>query len=315
MNLFNQCDFLLNAEACVYYIFLIILFLIFFILVFFFVLIERKILGVCQSRLGPNKVSFIGVLQSLADFIKLGGKINLTFGSSSNFNYRGLFYMLGILYFLLGALIFINFFLNSLINGSMGGVFVCWLIVISSLSGYGFILCGWGSSSKYSLFGSMRSSFSGITFEGCLMCIVLTLGLLNSGYNFFYFNNNYDFFLIFSCFFIYILSIISFLCECNRSPFDFSESESDLVSGFNTDYYGLGFAILFACEYAIMVFFSWLLGFLFFSNIFNTLMMFFHSFLLIFVRACFPRFRYDYFVSFFWKNVFIIFFLFILGLI
>nr|YP_005351106.1 NADH dehydrogenase subunit 1 [Pseudochauhanea macrorchis]AEO93255.1 NADH dehydrogenase subunit 1 [Pseudochauhanea macrorchis] len=282
--------------------------LLFFLLVFFFVLIERKILGLCQSRLGPNKVSFIGILQSLADFIKLLGKLNFLWGLTKGLGYRGLFYWFGVFYFFLAAAGFICIFIKSLSNSSLWGSFLCWVIVLSSLSGYGFILCGWGSISKYSLLGAMRASFSGISFEGCLMCIVIGAGLLISSYCSYFFNNKSAFGII-SLLTLYILSVISVMCECNRSPFDFSESESDLVSGFNTDYYGASFAILFACEYAVMVFFSWFISFIFFNESVIFLTMFFHSFLLIFVRACFPRLRYDYFVSLFWKNLFVIYFL------
>nr|YP_004891186.1 NADH dehydrogenase subunit 1 [Polylabris halichoeres]AEB55013.1 NADH dehydrogenase subunit 1 [Polylabris halichoeres] len=301
---------LLGSIGCLIYI---LVGLLFFALVAFFVLIERKVLGVSQSRLGPQKVSLLGILQSFADFIKLISKVGLFWGSSTNVKYRELFYVLGIVYFLLSAILFIIYFINSLISHSLSNSLVCWLIVFSSLSGYGFIMCGWGSNSKYSLYGAVRASFSSISFEGLLMCMVIILGLIAGGYNSGFINNsnslNYVFF-----FSLYFCSFVSVMCECNRSPFDFSESESDLVSGFNTDYYGAGFALLFASEYCVMIFFSWFLSF-FFCGIFLFFMMFLNSFLLIFVRACFPRLRYDYFVSLVWKNLFIIFFLLIAYLI
>nr|UJH93387.1 NADH dehydrogenase subunit 1 [Neoheterobothrium hirame] len=303
-------DFLFNTISIVLYF---LVGLLFFLLVFFFVLVERKILGVCQSRLGPQKVSFLGLLQSLSDFIKLLGKIGSSFGTKGLTSYRGLFYWLGSFYFFLAAILFISFFIKSFVSTSFNSFSLCWIIVLSSISGYGFILCGWGSSSKYSLYGTMRAGFSGISFEGALMCIVIMLGLSLGGYSFSVCSNSWSI-LVLSVFSGYILSIISVMCECNRSPFDFSESESDLVSGFNTDYYGASFAVLFACEYAIMVFFSWLLGFFFFSSWLCVWVMFMHSFILIFVRACFPRIRYDYFVNFIWKSVYIIFFLILIPL-
>nr|ABF18669.1 NADH dehydrogenase subunit 1 [Microcotyle sebastis] len=298
LSLFNLFTFLVYVIVTV----------IFFVLVAFFVLLERKILGVCQARLGPQKVSFLGILQSFADFIKLLAKLGVSFGSYKGLKYRGLFYWLGVIYFLLGATTFISFFILGNVSSWVVSNYTCWLIVFSSLSGYGFIMCGWGSNSKYSLYGAIRASFSSISFEGVLMCIVLSVGLYYGCYSFSVINN-YEGSLSIGALTLYICSVIGVMSECNRSPFDFSESESDLVSGFNTDYYGASFAILFASEYSIMIFFSWFLGYFFMGSLLGLGFFFFHSFILIFVRACFPRFRYDYYVNFVWKNLFIVYFL------
>nr|YP_010155314.1 NADH dehydrogenase subunit 1 [Heterobothrium okamotoi]QQX28228.1 NADH dehydrogenase subunit 1 [Heterobothrium okamotoi] len=303
-NFSGVINYIIEIFSGVIFILVVIFF---FLFVFFFVLIERKLLGVCQSRLGPQKVSFLGLLQSLADFIKLLGKINSTFGAKGVTKYRYIFYWLGVLYFFLSAIFFLSLFIKSFMTTGLCSFGICWFIVFSSLSGYGFLLCGWGSTSKYSLYGTMRAGFSGISFEGVLMCVVLALGLIVGSYSFYSLNNGYSLSIL-GILVLYLLSIIGAMCECNRSPFDFSESESDLVSGFNTDYYGASFAILFACEYAIMVFFCWLLSYFFWGSGLNILVMFVHSFILIFVRACFPRIRYDYFVSLVWKGLYVLFF-------
>nr|YP_010954524.1 NADH dehydrogenase subunit 1 [Sphyranura euryceae]WMV02087.1 NADH dehydrogenase subunit 1 [Sphyranura euryceae] len=282
-------------------VFLFISIIFFFVLVFFFVLIERKILGLSQSRVGPNKVSLFGLMQSLADFLKLIGNVNLFNGYISFFNYRSFVYSLSLLLFFFTCFIFIFYFLNFnflLLDNNIG---LPWLIVFSSLGGYGVLLCGWGSQSKYSLYGGLRASFSSVTFEGALMCIILLFGISNQGYSIDLLHIG----LIWQGFFVYLFFFICLLCECQRSPFDFSESESDLVSGFNTDYYGISFALIFASEYAIMIFFGWFISVLFFGFWFNIFFMFFHIYLLIFCRACFPRIRYDYFVSIMWGVVII----------
>ncbi|VEL24850.1 unnamed protein product [Protopolystoma xenopodis] len=189
----------------------------------------------------------MGVLQRLADFLKLFGKIGVIKSYYIGLGYRGLVYNLSLF----------------------------------MLCGYGFLLCGWGSNTKYSLFGAIRAAFSRVTFEGVLMCLVMLVGLLIGKYGVCIFRLEFGFIILGGAL-AYPIVLISILCGCQRSPFDFSESESDLVSGFKTDYYGLSFAIIFACEYAIML---------------EMLFFFIHTFFLIFVRAVFPRIRYDYFVS------------------
>nr|AYE40105.1 NADH dehydrogenase subunit 1 [Paradiplozoon opsariichthydis] len=276
-----------------------------YLMVAFFVLLERKLLGVSQLRLGPNKVSVWGLFQSFADFIKLLAKHGLFGVGGFLVVYRGFFFMLGVLFFLVCSLVFCFLFLYSGL-GVGCGFFLCWLVVVSCLSGYGFILCGWGSDSKYALYGSLRSSFCSVSFEGILVCLMLIFGC-------FYYSYSSSFVLFvdwstsISFFGCYFVSLICFLFECNRSPFDYSESESDLVSGFNTDFFGISFAILFASEYCLVILFAWLLGFFFWSYL-GLWVFFFHTFIFIWVRACFPRLRYDYFVVFVWQHFFVYFF-------
>nr|YP_010536427.1 NADH dehydrogenase subunit 1 [Hexostoma thynni]UYC28905.1 NADH dehydrogenase subunit 1 [Hexostoma thynni] len=299
----------LAALGVVFYVLVVVLF---FLLVFFFVLVERKVLGVTQSRVGPQKVSFLGVLQSLADFLKLGGKGWVLHESVFWTSYRSILFWGGVAFFVIAAVsLSLIFVVSSTFYLDYNGIHICWVIVLSSISGYGFILSGLGSESKYSLYGAMRAAFVGVSFEGSLMCIVILVGLMYGGYNFHTVGAQLGSSLI-PLFPIYLLSLACFLCECNRSPFDYSESESDLVSGFNTDFFGIGFAFLFASEYLIMVFFIWLVSYLFFCSYFLYFAFFLHSYIFIYVRSCFPRSRYDLFVSFLWKSVFIFYFFYIL---
>nr|AYE40117.1 NADH dehydrogenase subunit 1 [Eudiplozoon sp. DZ-2018] len=284
-----------------------LVFLVFFSLVAFFVLVERKVLGLSQSRFGPQKVSLLGIFQSFADFIKLIGKTDFFYSLGSFLSYRGSFYYLGVFYFFCCSVCFIVFFMNSFLYINYFGYSLCWLVIFSSLSGYGFIMCGWGSLSKYSLFGGLRASFSSISFEGALICLVISIGCMFNGYSFacVWEGSLLSFITLFG---LYVVSLICFFSECNRSPFDYFESESDLVSGFNTEYFGLSFALLFAFEYSLMIFFCWLISFIFFP-FFVDFMMFVHSFIFIFVRACFPRMRYDFFTLFIWQHVYVFIFM------
>nr|UKO83491.1 NADH dehydrogenase subunit 1 [Paradiplozoon hemiculteri] len=276
--------------------------LLLYFMVAFFVLLERKLLGLSQLRLGPNKVSVLGLFQSFADFIKLVAKNNIFGVGNFIVIYRGFFFVLGVLAFLVCSLVFCFLFLYCS-SGVVSSFFFCWLVIVSCLSGYGFILCGWGSDSKYALYGSLRSSFCSVSFEGVLVCLMLIFGCFYYSYgsDFVIFGDSW-FSMSFLC--CYFVSFICFLFECNRSPFDYSESESDLVSGFNTDFFGISFAVLFASEYCLVILFAWLLGF-FFWDYLGLWAFFFHSFIFLWVRACFPRLRYDYFVIFVWQHFFV----------
>nr|UUV61567.1 NADH dehydrogenase subunit 1 [Moniezia sp. PK-2022] len=261
----------------------------------FFILGERKILGYSQYRKGPNKVGIMGLLQSFADLMKLIFK-----SKSYYFQSRSYFSLIGV--FLLIWLVIAYCLIYSSYYSIMDSNFsFLWVLVVSSLTSYSLLCVGWGGYSKYSLLGAVRSAFGSVSFEVCFMCIVIFCSLCYGSYCLggYYYEGILVLF-IFPV--MYILFLICVLCESNRTPFDYAESESELVSGFNTEYSGIFFMCLFACEYIIIFIFSWLgsvvmvggglLGFWFL--LFN--MLFF-----MWSRAVLPRVRYDYFVNFFWS--------------
>ncbi|YP_214938.1 NADH dehydrogenase subunit 1 (mitochondrion) [Homalodisca vitripennis] len=282
----------------------------------FFTLLERKVLSYMQIRKGPNKVGFMGLLQPFSDGIKLFLKEQVWPIDSNS-----LIYYLCPLFSLIQSLFIwclFPFYWNciSFVFGML--FFLC----CSSLSIYGLIICGWSSNSSYSMLGCIRSISQAISYEVSLSLIMLCFFLMINGYNFI----NFFVFQISSWFFF--CSVPMFLCwfscclaESNRTPFDFSEGESELVSGFNIEYGSGGFALLFISEYASIIFISSLTVIIFFGGDFYSFIFFyqvnFFCFLFIWVRCSFPRFRYDKLMYLAWKCYlpislsFIIFFVFI----
>nr|YP_010015781.1 NADH dehydrogenase subunit 1 [Thaparocleidus asoti]QOI72778.1 NADH dehydrogenase subunit 1 [Thaparocleidus asoti] len=273
---------------------LLLSFILIMVFVAFFILSERKILSYIQIRKGPNKVGFIGLLQSFADLIKLVVKIKV-----NNFQYWSFLALLGtyliVILSLFYCLLYYYYFNNT--NSMLS---LLWFLIITSLTGYSLLMIGWGSYNKYSLFGSIRSSFSSVTFEACLMCLILIYGLFFNSYCLDEGNSN-NISLFISLFTLYFLWLISILCETNRTPFDYAESESDLVSGFNVEFCNVYFTCVFACEYLIIFIISWFSSVIFFSGIFWWLSLLFHIFYFLWARATLPRVRYDFFVNFMWR--------------
>nr|YP_009829433.1 NADH dehydrogenase subunit 1 [Enterogyrus malmbergi]QJD07095.1 NADH dehydrogenase subunit 1 [Enterogyrus malmbergi] len=267
-------------------------FILIMVFVAFFILSERKVLSYIQIRKGPNKVGLAGLFQSFADLIKLIVKIKV-----NNFQYRSFLALIGtyliVLLSLFYCLIYFNYF-----NSGEDNLNLLWFLIITSLTGYSLLGVGWGSYNKYSLYGSLRSSFGSVTFEACLMCIIIIYGLVQGSYSL---TNSGGFSLGFLCPVIYFIWLISMLCETNRTPFDYAESESDLVSGFNTEYCNVYFTCLFACEYLIIYIMAWFSASVFFSGYLWWVILYFHIFYFLWTRATLPRVRYDYFVNFMWK--------------
>lgn len=179
---------------------------------------------------------------------------------------------------------------------------------------YGLVFSGWSSNSKYSLLGSLRGVAQTISYEIPLIFLVFSLIFLCFSFNFssfFWFDRLLIFLLSFHVFFICFLCCVA---ETNRAPFDLAEGESELVSGFNVEYGGLKFALIFMGEYATIIWFSFFLSFLFFSLFFNLFFLLaVRSFL--FFRSSFPRLRYDTLMYLMWKRflilVLIVFFIFV----
>lgn len=263
----------------------------------FFTLFERKVIGLFHNRLGPNKVSFIGLLQPLLDAFKLLSKQNLTPLRSNKFTYNAAPHIALILALFVWLTIPTLYNILS-INYSLI-IFFC----VSSIMVFSVLLAGWSSNSKYSLIGSLRSVAQSISYEAVFRTlIVLVIVLLLS----FSIRRSFT---ISSLIFIPLLPlwIICTLAETHRAPFDFSESESELVSGFNTEYSGAYFAFIFLSEYAVLLyscmlisilFFSWLIPFNIFSYVIITLLF---RFVFIWIRITFCRFRYDILIITSWK--------------
>lgn len=263
----------------------------------FFILGERKILGYCQFRKGPKKVGILGLLQRFSDLMKLVFKFKFY-----GFQRRSYVSLIGV-FLLVMLVVFYCVIYGSYYRFSYDEFSFLWFLVITSFTSYSLLCAGWGSYSKYSFLGSMRSAFRSVRFEACFMCVVIFCSLCCGGYCLgeYYYDSIITLF-IFPLF--YLLFLVCILCETNRTPFDYAESESELVSGFKTEYSGIYFTCLFACEYIIIFIFSWLGSILMVGGgLFGGLLLVFHLLFFMWARATLPRIRYDYFVNFFWVVV------------
>nr|AFU50264.1 NADH dehydrogenase subunit 1 [Stenurella nigra] len=266
----------------------------------FLTLLERKVLGYIQIRKGPNKLGFLGLVQPFSDAIKLFSK-EQTFPFMSNFN---LYYISPLMNLFLALFLWMCMpFLSINLNFNLTFLF---FLSVSSLSVYSVMLAGWSSNSNYSLLGSLRAVAQTISYEVSLSLILLSFLFLILGFNMIDLKKFQEF--IWFIFFTLPLSlmwIVSSLAETNRTPFDFAEGESELVSGFNVEYSSGGFAMIFLAEYASILFMSMLFVMLFLGGDLVLWMFFlkltFLSFFWIWVRGTLPRFRYDKLMYLAWK--------------
>ncbi len=251
----------------------------------FITLYERHLLGISQNRLGPTKVSFIGVVQAFIDGVKLLKKEQIVLVFSSFFLFLfvpGVSFILILMeWFVLPYFYFFLTFEFSLM------FFLC----LVGFSVYGTLISGVVRKSKYSIIGAIRARNQSVSFEIVfsiyLFCILNFINKLK-----------FDVFINISLIFLFIFFLLILLAELNRAPFDFAEGESELVRGFNVEYSSVAFVLLFLREYGCMIFFSCLFSCLFFD--FSLLFIFFIFSLLIFIRSSYPRYRYDFLISFFW---------------
>ena len=281
----------------IYYIYFWILRLICVIVrVVFITLWERKIMSYIGLRKGPKKVSFIGFLQPLSDSIKLIVK-ELGKPNVSKFFLFWFFPLLSC--FLLFSLWLFYYFNNRIIYFYLR---IIGIICCSSLKVYILIGGGWGRKSKFSFLGCLRGSAQRISYEVVLIFIFFFPCVFSFNYSLdkIFFKNNIFFFGFFIIFFFWLIICLS---ETKRSPFDFIEGESELVSGFKIEYGALQFVFLYLAEYGRIIFFSFISGKLFFknkkiffSNIFSLLIIFFF----IWIRSRVPRFRYDLLMELSW---------------
>nr|QHD47981.1 NADH dehydrogenase subunit 1 [Claassenia magna]WHU31449.1 NADH dehydrogenase subunit 1 [Claassenia magna] len=267
----------------------------------FLTLLERKVLGYIQIRKGPNKVGFMGIPQPFCDAIKLFSK-EQTYPSLSN--YLPYYYSPVVSLFLSLVIWMIMPYFTGLYMFNLGLLF---FLCCTSLGVYTVMIAGWASNSNYALLGGLRSVAQTISYEVSLALILLSVVFLIGGFSLLDLGNFQEYVWLLLMIFPLALSwFASCLAETNRTPFDFAEGESELVSGFNVEYSSGGFALIFLAEYASILFMGMLFSALFlgcdvFSWVFFIKLSLI-SFGFIWVRGTLPRFRYDKLMYLAWSS-------------
>ncbi len=275
---------------------------------------ERKVIGAMQLRKGPNLVGWFGLLQPMADGLKLFVK-ETVLPTGAN---RGVFVVAPILTFALSLVAWAVIPFNKgwvLADINVG---ILYLFAISSLGVYGIIMSGWASNSKYAFLGGLRSAAQMVSYEVSigfvLIAVLLSVGSLNLSK---VVEAQSHLWFIIPHFPIFVVFVISGLAETNRAPFDLPEAEAELVAGYNVEYSAMPFALFFLGEYANMILmsamtailflggwlpplhmapFTWVPGIVWFAVKIALIL-----FVFLWVRATFPRFRYDQLMRLGWK--------------
>lgn len=267
----------------------------------FLTLLERKILGYVQYRKGPNKVGFWGLFQPFRDAIKLFNKEIFLILKSNQYIY----YLCPLMRFVIMMIMWLIYPIFTNIYFINYSILI--MVLFMSIRGYRILLMGWVSNSSYSILGSLRSVAQCLSYEVSFIIIIIIFIILSERYSLLdfgkwqiYIRNVIFMFPIFLVFFIRVLA------ELNRTPMDFIEGESELVSGFNIEYFRGGFALIFIGEYGIIIFFRFIMRFIFFE-INSVLIIFFWVSLfvniVIFIRGLLPRIRYDELIYLCWKII------------
>nr|AKP94532.1 NADH dehydrogenase subunit 1 [Macracanthopsis nodipes] len=266
----------------------------------FTTLLERSVLSYIQLRKGPNKVGFMGLLQPFSDGLKLFFK-EQTFPLFSNFI---IYYISPIFLLSLSFSLWTLFpYLVNVYSFNFGALF---FLCCTGMGVYGVLLSGWSSNSNYALLGGLRSVAQTISYEVSMALMLVCMLIFIFGFNLmdFMVYQGYVWFIWFS-FPLFFCWISSCLAETNRSPFDFAEGESELVSGFNVEYSSGGFAFIFLAEYMNIIFMSLLSCIIFMGCDLYSIKFFIKWSLLIFlfiwVRGTLPRYRYDKLMYLTWK--------------
>jgi len=292
-----------------------------FLIVAYVTYSERKIIGFMQSRMGPMRVGPSGLLQPIADVLKLVSK-EIIIPTNAN---KGIFLTAPMLMLIPSLLVWSviplsEYFIISNINAGL-----LFILALTSLSVYGVILAGWASNSKYAFLGSMRSAAQIIAYEiamgFALVGVLMLSGSLNlqqiilaqSGTIF-----NWYWLPLFPLFIIYFIAGVA---ETNRAPFDVSEGESEIVAGFHVEYSGMAFAMFFLAEYMNLILISILCSIMFFGGwlspfegtfinpyisfipgfVWLSLKTLIFIFIFLWLRATLPRYRYDQIMRLGWK--------------
>nr|YP_009271745.1 NADH dehydrogenase subunit 1 [Osmoderma opicum]ANY28003.1 NADH dehydrogenase subunit 1 [Osmoderma caeleste] len=267
----------------------------------FLTLMERKVLGYIQIRKGPNKVGFMGIAQPFSDAIKLFSK-EQTYPLMSNFN---IYYMCPVFNLFLSLILWACMpFFGMLFSFNLG---MLYFLCCSSLSVYTIMIAGWSSNSNYALLGGIRAVAQTISYEVSLALILLSFLYLIVSLNLIDFMKyQAGGWFIFLCLPLTMMWFVSSLAETNRTPFDFAEGESELVSGFNVEYSSGGFALIFMAEYSSILFMSMMCSLIFLSGNYVVpsfyLKVVLFSFFWVWVRGTLPRFRYDKLMYLCWKS-------------
>jgi NADH-quinone oxidoreductase subunit H len=278
-------------------------------------LAERKVIGYMQVRIGPNRVGPMGLLQPIADAIKLLTKEVIIPSGANKF----LFVIAPVMAIMpaLAAWAVIPFSPELVLADVDAGLL--YVLAITSMGVYGVIIAGWASNSKYAFLGSLRSAAQIVAYEiamgFALVCVLMMSQSLNlsdivmrqqSGWG----ALSWNFIPLFPMFLVYLISGVA---ETNRAPFDVAEGESEIVAGFHVEYSGMAFAIFFLAEYANMILVSTLCATMFLGGwlsplpflpdgfIWLAVKVSFVLFLFLWFRATFPRYRYDQIMRLGWK--------------
>jgi NADH-quinone oxidoreductase subunit H len=275
---------------------------------------DRKIMGAVQRRRGPNVVGFIGLLQALADGLKLFVK-ETTLPSNSNII---IFLLAPIVSFLLSVIGWAVIpFAHKVVLADIN-LGILYLFAVSSLNVYGIVLAGWSSNSKYAFLGALRSAAQMISYEISIGFIILSIAVCVGSLNLSrIILAQQEIWLIVPLFPVFVMFYISMLAETNRHPFDLPEAEAELVSGYNVEYSAMTFALFFLAEYSNMLLMSSLSAVLFLGGwlpIFDIFPFYFipgsfwfsmkvliGAVFFILTRACLPRYRYDQLMHLGWK--------------
>jgi len=276
--------------------------------------LERKFLGGIHYRLGPNKVGLVGIFQPFSDAIKLfrKGFLKLSF-----YNYLVNFFSVLYGIMLMIILVILYYFWGNIFSLRFRWLY---LFCFMSLRVYFLLGSGWSSGSIYSLMGGYRASAQAVRYEIRMVFLFIRFILILGGLEM---DLNNEFYLKFSGFILFLLPmvirwILIMLSETNRSPFDLAEGESELVSGFNTEYSGGEFSLIFITEYGSIIFMVFLLSLIIGGNfIIKYLFILLGLMIFLWVRGSFPRVRYDHLIILSWKSLllFVLFYYFYLLLV